>query len=452
MPMAKNYFDFRHRKRQELKRKKRIRQGGRVLSIILILCLAVACVPLFGRISPGVQYQGVKLGFLTEADAKNKLEKAQEEFKGKDVTLINGKRKAKASAGMLGLSISPDKVAREAMELSRKTSFIKRPFIAIRRTEPKVPLAVDKNVLSKGIEKLNGTLYDGAKPARVVLRGEKVVVENGEVGEGVNLEEAALSLSKGIEKPVKLKIEEIAPAISTEALQGIDSVLATWTTDYDPNDENRVVNLERGASFFNPIVLQPGERLSFLETIGGITKENGFKEGETLSAGIETTGTGGGVCQVSTTMYNAAVRADLNILSRHNHSKAVEYAEKGTDCAVSDGYKDFIFTNPYNTPIYIETKVGKGHVVCTIFGHGAEKPYTIDLLPELIRTMAAGENWQNTEELKEGEVKVVQEKEDGSFYKTYKVYKQGNREIKRELASTSRYVPVDGKYLKGISD
>ena len=91
-------------------------------------------------------------------------------------------------------------------------------------------------------------------------------------------------------------------------------------------------------------------------------------------------------------------------------------------------------------------------MVCTIFGHGAEKPYVIDLLPERIRTIPAGENWQNTPDLKKGEVKVVQKREDGSFYKTYKVYKQGNREIKRELANTSRYTPVDGKYLKGISD
>lgn len=450
--MAKKYFDFRDQKRKELILRKRVRQAKWILSFVIILFIGIACVPFLGRISPGVQYQGVKLGFLTEAKAKEKLEKAQEDFKDEDVILINGKRKGKVSAGMLGLSISPDEAAKEALVLSEKTSFFKRPFIAIGKEDVDVPLIVDKSVLSKGLEKLNGTLYDGAKPARVALQGEKVVVENGELGEAINLDDAASKLSKGIEKPVELKAEEIMPSVSAESLQGIDSVLATWSTDYDPSDDNRVVNLERGASFFNRVVLQPGERLSFLETIGGITEANGFKEGETISSGIETKGIGGGVCQVSTTMYNAAVRADLTILSRHNHSKAVEYAEKGTDCAVSDGYKDFIFTNPYNTPIYIETKVGKGHVVCTIFGHGAEKPYTIDLLPEKIKTIAAGEEWQNSTELKEGEIKVVQEKEDGSFYKTYKIYKQGNREIKRKLASTSRYVPVDGKYLKGISN
>lgn len=450
--MAKNYFDLRNRKRQQLVRKKRIKQLGGILSIIIVLSIAVACVPLTGRISPGIQYEGVKLGFLTEESAKKKLEKAQDNFKNQDVVLTHGKRKGKTSAGILGLSFSPEAVAKEAVATSRKIPFIKRPLITVTREKVDVPLSVDKAALLKGLQTLNGTLYEGAKPARVFLRGGKVVVENGEVGEGINLEDAALSLSKGIDKPVEVKVEKVSPAVSAEALRGIDTVLATWSTDYNPGDKNRAVNVERGASFFRRIILQPGERLSFLETIGGITKENGFVEGETISAGIETKGVGGGVCQVSTTMYNAAVRANLNILSRHNHSKPVDYAAEGTDCAVSDGYKDFIFTNPYQTPIYIDTKADGHHVVCTIFGHGAEKPYVIDLLPERIRTIPAGENWQNTPELKKGEVKVVQKREDGSFYRTYKVYKQGNREIKRELANTSRYTPVDGKYLKGISD
>ena len=225
--------------------------------------------------------------------------------------------------------------------------------------------------------------------------------------------------------------------------------MATSVTEYDAKDKNRTTNVEVGAGFFRRIVLAPGEKISFLSTIGGIDEAHGFVKGKTVSNGVETEGIGGGVCQVSTTMYNAVARAGLEVITKFNHSKPVPYAKEGLDCAVSDGYKDFIFANPYTKPVYIETTAKEGKLSCTVYGPGEEKPYTIDLVPEKVRDLPASNEESYTAELPAGEIKVLQKQVNGSIYNTYAVYSQAGKQSRRFLVAKSRYVPVDGKVLIG---
>lgn len=415
----------------------------------MIALIAIGTMPVFGRISFGVRYQGIRLGGLTPKKAEEKLASREDDFSRREVVLQHGEDEARVSAEQLGISLPPEEAAKSAMESSREASFFSRIGYAFKGKRIDTPLLLDEESYSSTLAALSGRLYKGTESATIRLKDGEVVVEGGDYGEAVDKEALYQALSEGIDAPIEVKTTPVEPKTMREELRGIDALLATWETPYDASDRERAINVERGAEFFNRVLLKPGERLSFLESIGGITKDNGFVEGETISAGIETRGIGGGVCQVSTTMYNAAVRAGMNILTKHNHSKPVDYAPEGTDCAVSDGYKDFIFTNPYDVPIYIETVADGKHLRCSIYGSGEEKPYSIDLRTEKIATLPAKEEREYDGALKPEETEVVLEKVDGSVYKTYKVYKKDGRILKEELCATSRYVPVDGKIKVG---
>lgn len=447
--MEKDYLHRRSKKRRLLKRQKRKRIAT-VTGVVVLACfICMGFLPSFGIISPGTRYCGNRLGFLTVKAAEERINKHRGDFQKKAVTLTHKKKSTTLTAGQLGLSINGERVAKDALKESRSRRFLGRMAQAFKREDVHTPIEVDEAVLNRRLRSLDGVLYATAKPATVAMEGEKVVIRPGNQGEVPDTARAILDLSHGIDGPIEIQTKTVEPAIEARTLAGIDAKMARSVTEYDVKDKNRTTNVEVGAGFFRRIVLAPGEKISFLSTIGGIDEAHGFVKGKTVSNGVETEGIGGGVCQVSTTMYNAVARAGLNIITKFNHSKPVPYAKEGLDCAVSDGYKDFIFANPYTKPVYIETTAKEGKLSCTVYGPGEEKPYTIDLVPEKVRDLPAANEENYTAELPAGEIKVLQKQVNGSIYNTYAVYSQAGKQSRRFLVAKSRYVPVDGKVLIG---
>ena len=447
--MEQKYLHFRRQKRHHLKRMKRRRMVTVAGAVVLIFFIILGFLPTFGIISPGTNYCGTSLGFLTVKGAEKKLNKYEKEFQTAEVVLTHKKKSTTLTSQQLGLSVDEKQVAMDALAESRGRRFFGRMGQAFKKEAVHTPLAVDEATLNRRLRDLNGVLYETAKPATVAMEGEKAVILPGNKGEVPDTAKAREDLSRGIQSPVEIHTKIVEPAIEAQELAGIDGKLAEAVTTYDPADENRTVNVENGARYFRRIVLAPGEKLSFLSTIGGITEAHGFVKGKTVSNGVETEGIGGGVCQVSTTMYNAVARSGLNVMTKFNHSKAVPYAKEGLDCAVSDGYKDFIFTNPFTKPVYIETTAKEGKLTCTIYGPAEEKPYTIDLVPQKVRDLPASKEVAYSTDLAPGEIKILRQQVDGSIYITYAVYSVQGRELRRIPVAKSRYVPVDGKVLVG---
>ena len=447
--MEQKYLHFRRKKRRHLKRMKRRRMATVAGAVLLICFIILGFLPTFGIISPGTNYCGKSLGFLTVKGAEKKLNKYKKDFQIAEVTLTHKKKSTALTSSQLGLSMDEKQVAKDALAVSRGRHFIGRMGQVFKKEAVHTPLTVDEATLNRKLRDLNGVLYETAKPATVAMDGEKAVILPGNKGEVPDTAKARADLSRGIQGPVEIHTKIVEPAIEAQALEGINGKLAEAVTTYDPADENRTTNVENGARYFRRIVLAPGEKLSFLSTIGGITEAHGFVKGKTVSNGVESEGIGGGVCQVSTTMYNAVARSGLNVITKFNHSKAVPYAAEGLDCAVSDGYKDFIFANPFTKPVYIETTAKEGKLICTIYGPAEEKPYAIDLVAEKVRDLPASKDTMYTSDLAPGEIKILRKQVDGSVYMTYAVYSVQGRELRRIPVAKSRYVPVDGKVLVG---
>lgn len=145
-----------------------------------------------------------------------------------------------------------------------------------------------------------------------------------------------------------------------------ENEISKYTTILYNKEENRVHNIKTAAKKLNHSVVEPGEVFSFNETIGERTSERGYRKASILVDGEKKTGTGGGVCQISSTLYNAALQVDMEILERHKHSKEVPYVPEGKDAAVVYGSKDFRFKNTKDYPVEILITVTEDEVQITL--------------------------------------------------------------------------------------
>ena len=145
-------------------------------------------------------------------------------------------------------------------------------------------------------------------------------------------------------------------------------IVSTYTSYYGGSDEGRKENIRLGAAFINNILLKPGDEFEFWKYIGETTYERGFKMAGVYQNGRPASGMGGGLCQVSTTLYNAALLADLKITERSPHSLPVHYVPLGLDATVSTGIHTLRFVN--NTPNYIliKSKTDANNITFEILG------------------------------------------------------------------------------------
>ena len=160
-------------------------------------------------------------------------------------------------------------------------------------------------------------------------------------------------------KPAKRNIEPEKRTAADPANPNAPSnrILGEYTTKFSTEPKSRNENINHAADALRGIVIAPGEVFSYNETIGPTTKDNGYKRARIFIRGKKAFGYGGGVCQVSSTLYNAAEAAGMEIVERHHHSLPVEYVPKGKDAATSYGSVDFKFKNTYSYPVKIDTGI-----------------------------------------------------------------------------------------------
>ena len=206
-----------------------------------------------------------------------------------------------------------------------------------------------------------------------------------------------------------------SPNIFVKDLNIFNDELSTFSTNY-VNNQNRTTNLIIASSKITGTVLMPGEKFSFNKVVGERTVAAGYKNAAIFVNGQVEDGLAGGICQVSSTLYNAVVGANLEISERHNHSKFTSYLPGGKDATVVWGLYDFQFINNRNYPVKIEMSVQGGIITASIFGIKSNDEYQISI--ESQRVGSSGMY---------------------SIYNAYKVYRQNGLEIKREFLSRDLY-------------
>ena len=235
------------------------------------------------------------------------------------------------------------------------------------------------------------------------------------------------------------------PEMTTEKLdiEFYQDVLGTYTSTYDAGLKNRTANVTLAANLVNGTVIMPGQTFSYNKIVGPRTAARGFKAATVYTGEGTEEGLGGGICQVSSTIYCAQLRANLKTVSRTNHSYTVVYVPLGQDATVSYGVLDYVFENDTNFPVKIETTVGGGKLTVNILGTKEDKSLTYDVVSVTNSTIAKKDIEEEDPTLPTGETAVKQKGQNGAVVSTYKVYYKDGVEKKREFIGKSTYVAMN---------
>ena len=239
---------------------------------------------------------------------------------------------------------------------------------------------------------------------------------------------------------VQVFSEPIMPKVTRVELMNSFALVSTYTTT-TTSDANRNNNINLAANAVSGTVIMPGETFSFNQATGQRTLEKGYLPAAAIAGGTTVDEVGGGVCQVSSTLFNAAAMADLTILSRSPHTWPSNYVDKGRDATVNWPNLDFSFRNDKTTPIFIVAYYSQRQCTVEIYGASLGAGMNIQLSTKLISTTEppADPIYENNPLLAPGTVQEKKKARTGYVVETYKVYFQNGVEVRRELLCTSNY-------------
>ena len=260
---------------------------------------------------------------------------------------------------------------------------------------------------------------------------------------------------------VELEPEVIEPEVSREQLEHSTVLLGECYTSLENSSPSRTSNVNLALSYFNFMQIEPGKKVSFNKVVGKRTELNGFGKAPEYAGTTIQTGIGGGVCQASTTVYGAVIRAGLEILERHKHTMTVGYVPGSQDAAVNDIDKDMRFRNTTANTLYVFAYVdtNKERAVCKIFGQPIDPTVYIDIESNILQSDIAGDGISYMDDEEGTRVWYVddppvlyKEGKKGMRSEAYRVYRDAatGEEIRREKLSSDYYMPEDDTYLRGV--
>lgn len=269
-------------------------------------------------------------------------------------------------------------------------------------------------------------------------------------GVDFNLEEAKEILKEEKEEYViPLVITNPTKTTKDIGTEAFPDRLSTFQTRYDATNLTRTTNLQVAVNKINGVVVMPGETFSYNKTLGKRTAEAGYKDAAGYAGGKVVQMIGGGICQISSTLYDAVVYANLEIVERHNHAFLTSYVGAGKDATVVYGSLDFQFKNTRNYPIKIESYMQNGIATVNIYGIKEENEYEVEISTTILSYIPYDVIYENNSSLASGKEIVTQGGQKGCKSITYKILKQNGKEVSRSVLSTDTYSAMNKYVTRG---
>lgn len=320
---------------------------------------------LSGTILEGVYVGDINMSGKTYDEAVKLIRDRVKDMSKATITLNSiGENSVVVTAAELGLKWEDTNMIADALYVGRSGNIVERykQRKDLQHEKKEYPLNVkfDRDTVTSIVTE-QGSLHNiEGKNATLEKTNGKFVVTPGTTGEKIDVNASvsrimsSLDNFKGSDMTVDMVVIEDVPKASAEDLEKIHDVLGTYTTSFKTSSADRSGNVRNGTRLVNGTVLLPGDQFSMYQTVSPFTEENGYFLAGSYLNGMVVESLGGGICQVSSTLYNAVLRAELQVNERHNHSMIVTYVDLSSDAAISGTSKDFKFTNNTDNPIYIE--------------------------------------------------------------------------------------------------
>ena len=300
------------------------------------------------------------------------------------------------------------------------------------------------------IEKIYNEIKKEAQNAYISQEPLEVHSHVNGVDFAISLEEAKNILEEQKEEyviPLKITIPEIT--LNDLGKEAFSQILGTFSTTYNTSNQNRITNLKLASEKIDGTIILPGETFSYNKVVGERTIAKGYKEAAVYAGGKVVDGIGGGICQLSSTLYNSVLYANLEITSRSNHRFLTSYVTAGRDATVSWGTIDFCFKNTRSYPIKITSEVKNGVVTTSIYGIKEEKEYEVVIESKVTEVIPYSTKYVKDSTLKEEEEEIVQYGANGAKSETYKIVKYNGIVVSREQISSDIYSPLERIVKKG---
>ena len=360
-------------------------------------------------------------------------------IEGEELIIVKGKE---------GLRIKTDelkeKILNDMKDISTKYKLITIP------TETVQPDDIN-------LEKIREEIYKEPQNASISKNAEtnktEVKTEVSGVDFAISIEEANELLKEEKEECViPLKITAPEKTLKDLGKEAFPDELATYTTRYDPTNKNRSNNIEISVEKIDGTIILPGETFSYNQTVGERTIAAGYKEAGAYAGGKVVQDVGGGICQTSSTLYNAALLANLEIVDRSNHQFLTSYVAAGRDATVAWGSIDFQFKNNRTYPIKIEATAKNGVCTMSVYGIKEETEYEVVIQSVVLSYLPYSTKYENDSELEEGKEVVEQSGYNGCTSEAYRILKQNGEVVSKTLLSKDTYNPMTRIIRRGTKE
>ena len=355
------------------------------ISAFLILAVLMS-VPFTSKaVSDGIRegiYAGeIELSGLSASEAQQRIEAYVQEMAQDRITLVAaGGHEVTVTASDLGLYWANPEILTEAEKLGREGNIIQRyktlKALKVEKKVYEIRMGFDIGIINDVLVEQCRVFDQKPVDAGLVRENGQFRVIEGKTGYELDVEASIDEIYSylvnewnGGDCRIDLSVAVEEPRGNAQELSEVKDLLGTYTTDFSSSNSNRSGNVSNGCSKINGTLLYPGDEFSTTDTVSPFTAGNGYALAGAYLNGKVVNSIGGGICQVSTTLYNAVLRAELSVTERFNHSMSVNYVAAAADAAIAESSgKDFKFVNNTDYPIYIEGYTENKKITFNVYG------------------------------------------------------------------------------------
>ncbi len=414
----------------------------------------------------GIYVEDMDVSGLTVKQTRDRIEAYIDELRGTELTLLAAEdNRVIVTPGELGIRWVNTEIVDEAVQLGTVGNVIER-YKAIKDLEndQKIyDLAFDFDIQAiDEVIRLKAIKYDKPAVDYMLERADKQFrIVPGQIGYGTDMEASIDTVydyltTQWDHKPceIGLKIGSIQPRGSEEELAVVQDVLGTYTTSFRSSGAARSKNVKNGSDLINGALLYPGDVFSTLEHILPFTTANGYEMAGSYLNGKVVDSLGGGICQVSTTLYNAVLLSELEVTERYNHSMSVTYVPPANDAAIAESAgKDFKFINTSESPVYIEGIIKDKKITFNIYGketrpENRKVRYESEIL-EVINPTSDNIIADASKPL--GYIAAEESAHIGYKARLWKIVTEDGKEVSRTQVNSSKYKMTPKSAVVGVS-
>lgn len=430
---------------------------GTVIAVLLIAValLILANIYTGNTIRKGIRIEQTDVSWLSKDEAKTRISNSLGDIINKEkMTLLYEDRKWEIKLSEIGYAMKVDEAVQQAYYIGREGSIFQKVYqsmlLSMNGQDLKVEESYEKVKLKSILKKIKTECDSIEKNAEIAYNDGKITFIKEKLNRSLdidrNIELIENQLIERNFEDIKLIVEERKPHIVYNDIKDINGIVSYYSTQFNMGDTNRTDNIKLASSRISNRILLPGESFSMNNVLGPRTHENGYKEAPIIFKNELVPGTGGGVCQVSSTLYNSVLLAGLDVIEREHHSMPLNYISPGRDATINEDTIDFRFVNNLENPISLHAEVNGNRLNIRVLGKKREDGVEIKLKTQIIGVYSP----KPDEVIVDNNLQAGQKMIERKAIKGLRVilfresYKNGKLQ-RREKLTEDYYRPIQGK-------